>query len=145
MVLSMMLAGGANAATVPRDTIYAAIMVICNGVVGVCLLVGGWHHREQSFRVEGANSGLALNTNHRTLNAEVIHGVDGDFNGINIFSQCTRNVLLKEIFDGEHRLFTFLVTNITSEKLVQSPRVRIRESHHGLNNPQTTWADRRHR
>jgi Ca2+:H+ antiporter len=55
----MVIAGGSEQAAVPRDTIYAALMIICNGVVGVCLLVGGWHHREQSFRVEGANSGLA--------------------------------------------------------------------------------------
>jgi Ca2+:H+ antiporter len=59
LILSMVIAGGASQAAVPRDTIYAALMIICNGVVGVCLLVGGWHHREQSFRVEGANSGLA--------------------------------------------------------------------------------------
>lgn len=59
LVLSMMLAGGANSATVPRDTIYSALMVICNGVVGVCLLVGGLHHREQFFRIEGMGSGMA--------------------------------------------------------------------------------------
>jgi len=59
LVLSMMLAGGANAATVPRDTIYSAVMIICNGVVGVCLLVGGLRHREQVFRIEGTGSGLA--------------------------------------------------------------------------------------
>lgn len=59
LVLSMMLAGGTNSATVPRDTIYSALMVICNGVVGVCLLVGGLHHREQFFRIEGMGSGMA--------------------------------------------------------------------------------------
>lgn len=59
LVLSMMLTGGAEAATVPRDTIYAAVMIICNGVVGVCLLVGGLRHREQMFRIEGTGSGLA--------------------------------------------------------------------------------------
>lgn len=59
LVLSMMLAGGAQAATVPRDTIYAAVMIICNGVVGVCLLAGGLRHKEQLFRIEGTGSGLA--------------------------------------------------------------------------------------
>jgi Ca2+:H+ antiporter len=58
LILSMMIAGGADVAVVPRDTIYAAIMIICNGVVGACVLVGGIAHREQSFRVEGANAGL---------------------------------------------------------------------------------------
>ncbi len=59
LILSMMLAGGAEVASLPRDTIYAAIMIICNGVVGACVLVGGLVHREQSFRAEGANAGLA--------------------------------------------------------------------------------------
>lgn len=59
LVLSIMLAGGENAATLARDTVYAAVMVICNGVVGVCILLGGLRHREQSFRIEGTGSGLA--------------------------------------------------------------------------------------
>jgi Ca2+:H+ antiporter len=57
LIVSMMLGGGA--ATLPRDTIFSAVMIICNGVVGLCLLLGALSHREQSFRVEGANSGLA--------------------------------------------------------------------------------------
>ena len=59
LILSMMLAGGPGTAVLPRDTIFSAIMIICNGVVGICLLVGGLHHREQSFRVEGAGPALA--------------------------------------------------------------------------------------
>jgi Ca2+:H+ antiporter len=59
LILSMMLAGGPDKAALPRDTIFAAIMIICTGVVGICLLVGGIRHREQSFRVEGMSSGLA--------------------------------------------------------------------------------------
>ncbi|HTS20385.1 MAG TPA: ionic transporter y4hA [Casimicrobiaceae bacterium] len=59
LILSMMLAGGTGASALPRDTIYAAIMIICNGVVGLCVLVGGMAHREQAFRVEGASAGLA--------------------------------------------------------------------------------------
>jgi Ca2+:H+ antiporter len=34
-------------------------MIICNGVVGLSLLVGGMRHREQSFRIEGTGSGMA--------------------------------------------------------------------------------------
>lgn len=66
LIVSLMLARGATAtgapsatATLPRDTIYAAIMIICNGVVGLCILLGGMRHREQTFRIEGAHSGLA--------------------------------------------------------------------------------------
>jgi len=59
LILSMMLAGGPDTAVLPRDTIFSAIMIICNGVVGICLLLGGLRHHEQSFRLDGANSGLA--------------------------------------------------------------------------------------
>ena len=59
LILSMMLAGGEEMAVLPRDAIYAAVMIICNGVVGLCVLLGGLAHREQTFRVEGAGGGLA--------------------------------------------------------------------------------------
>jgi Ca2+:H+ antiporter len=59
LIVSVMLTGGADAATVPRDTVFSAVMIIVTGVVGLCLLVGGLRHHEQSFRLEGANSGLA--------------------------------------------------------------------------------------
>lgn len=59
LVLSMMVAGGEHNAVLPRDTIYAAVMIICTGVVGLCVVAGGLAHREQSFRVEGAGAGLA--------------------------------------------------------------------------------------
>jgi Ca2+:H+ antiporter len=59
LILSLVIAGGSEQASLPRDTIYAALMIILNGVVGICLLVGGLSHGVQSFRVEGSNSGLA--------------------------------------------------------------------------------------
>jgi len=59
LILSMLLAGGADVFVLPRDTIYAAVMLICNGVVGACIIAGGLAHREQVFRAEGSNAGLA--------------------------------------------------------------------------------------
>jgi Ca2+:H+ antiporter len=59
LILAMMMAGGEEMAVLPRDAIYAAVMIICNGVVGLCVLLGGLAHREQTFRVEGAGAGLA--------------------------------------------------------------------------------------
>src|SRR6516225_8716351 len=41
LILSMMMAGGEEMAVLPRDSIYAAVMIICNGVEGLCILVGG--------------------------------------------------------------------------------------------------------
>ena len=59
LILSMMVAGGQGMEVLARDSIYSAVMIICSGVVGLCLLVGGLVHREQTFRVEGAGAGLA--------------------------------------------------------------------------------------
>lgn len=59
LILSMVVAGGQEMSVLARDAIYAAVMIICTGVVGLCLLVGGLAHREQTFRVEGAGAGLA--------------------------------------------------------------------------------------
>jgi Ca2+:H+ antiporter len=59
LILSMMIAGGEEMAALPRDALYAAVMIICNGVVGICVLLGSLAHREQTFRVEGAGGGLA--------------------------------------------------------------------------------------
>jgi Ca2+:H+ antiporter len=59
LIVSMMLAGGPDKATLPRDTIFSTLMIICNGVVGLCLVVGSLRHHEQVFRSEGANAGLA--------------------------------------------------------------------------------------
>jgi Ca2+:H+ antiporter len=67
LILSMMMSGGAEAAALPRDTIYAAVMIICNGVVGLCLLMGALRHREQSFRIEGTGPALAALVSLATL------------------------------------------------------------------------------
>ena len=59
LILSLILAGGSETSTLARDTIYATVMVICTGVIGACILVGGLAHREQTFRVEGSGGGIA--------------------------------------------------------------------------------------
>ncbi|OYV01850.1 MAG: ionic transporter y4hA [Burkholderiales bacterium PBB5] len=60
LIVSLMLAGGAGATALARDTVFAAIMIICNGVLGLCLLVGGLRHRVVAFRVEGSSPPLAV-------------------------------------------------------------------------------------
>ena len=59
LIVSMMLSGGPGKAALARDTVFSALMIIVNGVVGLCLVVGSLRHREQSFRTEGAGPALA--------------------------------------------------------------------------------------
>jgi Ca2+:H+ antiporter len=60
LVVSMMLSGGEGASAIARDTVYAAIMIVCNGVVGLCLLIGGLRHREIEFRVDATSPSLSV-------------------------------------------------------------------------------------
>jgi Ca2+:H+ antiporter len=60
LIVSVMLSGGAEKAALARDTVLAAIMIVCNGVVGLCLLVGGVHHHEQDFHLQGASAAMAV-------------------------------------------------------------------------------------
>ncbi|EJL90048.1 Ca2+/H+ antiporter [Herbaspirillum sp. CF444] len=59
LIVSLMLAGGEATTGLARDTVFAAIMIILNGIVGICLLVGASHHREQSFGQHGVSASLA--------------------------------------------------------------------------------------
>src|SRR5262245_62203549 len=46
LIVSMMVAGAADTTGLARDTVFAAVMIVCNGIVGLCLLAGGLRHRE---------------------------------------------------------------------------------------------------
>jgi Ca2+:H+ antiporter len=59
LIVALTLAGGESANALARDTVFAAIMITCNGVVGLCLVVGGLRHGVLAFRVEGTSPALA--------------------------------------------------------------------------------------
>lgn len=60
LIVSLMLAGGEAAAATARDTVFSAVMIVLNGVVGLCILVGGIRHGELAFRLEGTSPALAV-------------------------------------------------------------------------------------
>lgn len=62
LIVSMMLTGNAGSEFIARDAIFATVMIIMNGVIGLCIFVGGLKHHELSFRNEGTNSALAVLT-----------------------------------------------------------------------------------
>src|SRR5689334_23882363 len=43
-----------------RDTVFAVIMIVCNGLVGLCIFIGGLRYREQDFQVSGSNLYLSV-------------------------------------------------------------------------------------
>ena len=60
LIVSVMIAAPAEKAGLARDTVFAAVMIVCNGIVGLCLLWGGVRHHEQGFQVQGASAALAV-------------------------------------------------------------------------------------
>lgn len=60
LMVSLMLSGGAAASVLARDTVFATVMIVCNGTVGLCLLMGSLRHRVLTFRVEGTNPALSV-------------------------------------------------------------------------------------
>ena len=41
-----------------RDTVFAAVMIILTGIIGLCLLAGGVRYREQNFIKQGVSTAL---------------------------------------------------------------------------------------
>ncbi|MCE7072952.1 ionic transporter y4hA [Dyadobacter sp. CY327] len=62
LIVSLMLAGGAETAALARDTVFAAIMIILTGIIGLCLLVGGYRYQEQQFGKFGVSAALVTLT-----------------------------------------------------------------------------------
>lgn len=54
LIISVMVSGSAGSDAVARDTVYSVVMIVLNGIVGLCLLTGARRHYEQEFRVQGA-------------------------------------------------------------------------------------------
>jgi Ca2+:H+ antiporter len=59
LIVSMMLAAGESGSAIARDTVFAAVMIVVTGIVGLSLLVGGAVHREQAFGLDAVSASLA--------------------------------------------------------------------------------------
>ncbi|KQV81488.1 calcium:proton antiporter [Rhizobium sp. Root1220] len=60
MAISAVMTHGENNPTLVRDTLFAVVMIILNGMVGLSLLVGGWRRPEQRHNLQGANAYLGV-------------------------------------------------------------------------------------
>jgi Ca2+:H+ antiporter len=59
LILTLMLQGKAGAETLARDTVFSAVMIILNGLIGAFILLGALRHHEQSFQQVGVSASLA--------------------------------------------------------------------------------------
>ena len=62
LIIAMMLSGHEGSEFIARDAVFATVMIVMNGVIGLCIFMGGLKHHEMSFRNEGTNSALAVLT-----------------------------------------------------------------------------------
>ncbi|HEX4554352.1 MAG TPA: ionic transporter y4hA [Xanthobacteraceae bacterium] len=60
LIVSVMMAAAGDKSGLARDTVFASVMIACNGIVGLCLLSGGVRHHEQDFQVQGASAAFAV-------------------------------------------------------------------------------------
>jgi Ca2+:H+ antiporter len=67
LIVTLMVDGGDETATLARDTVFAAVMITCNGIVGLSLLVGTLRRRFAEFNAEGTATALATVATLATL------------------------------------------------------------------------------
>ncbi|MFI1279718.1 calcium:proton antiporter [Streptomyces sp. NPDC020858] len=67
LIVTLMADGGPKASSLARDTVFAAVMITCNGIVGLSLLVGALHNRVAEFNAEGSGAALATVATLATL------------------------------------------------------------------------------
>jgi Ca2+:H+ antiporter len=60
LIVSILIAGGPGSDAVARDTVFSAVMIVLNGVTGLCIVMGASRHHEQAFQVRGAAATLAV-------------------------------------------------------------------------------------
>src|ERR1700737_3308175 len=52
-LIATIMLGDKPVPTLARDTVFAVVMIVCNGLVGICILAGGLRYREQDVQVAG--------------------------------------------------------------------------------------------
>ena len=67
LIISIMLSDEGGSPTLARDTLYATVMIVLNGIVGACVILGGLRHGQQGFHVLGATAFLTVLITTATL------------------------------------------------------------------------------
>lgn len=60
LIVTLMISGGAEAASLPRETVFSAVMITCNLIIGLCLLIGPIKHWTVRFSAQGTTGAFAV-------------------------------------------------------------------------------------
>ncbi|PDT30729.1 calcium:proton antiporter [Rhizobium sp. M10] len=105
MAISAVMIHGENNPTLARDTLFAVVMIILNGMVGLSLLLGAWRRPEQQHNLQGANAYLGVIVPLATLSLVMptfLAGPDGQH------PSATRQLILGIVSVGLYATFLFL-------------------------------------
>jgi Ca2+:H+ antiporter len=67
LIVTLMISGGPGTESLARDTVFAAVMITCNGIVGLALLLGALRYHLTHFNAEGTGAALSTVTTIATL------------------------------------------------------------------------------
>jgi Ca2+:H+ antiporter len=67
LIITLMVSGGKDTDTLARDTVFAAVMITCNGIAGLALLLGTLRHGLPRFNAEGSGAALGVVATLATL------------------------------------------------------------------------------
>src|SRR5258708_2635902 len=59
-LIATIMLGEKPVPTLARDTVFAVVMIVCNGLVGICILAGGLRYREQDVQISGSSLYLSV-------------------------------------------------------------------------------------
>ena len=59
-LIATIMLGETPVPTLARDTVFAVVMIVCNGLVGICIMTGGLRYREQDVQVTGSSVYLSV-------------------------------------------------------------------------------------
>lgn len=110
VIISMML-HGENNPTLARESVFSTVMIVCSGVLGICLTFGGWRHQQQAIMRQGTSGYLgvliALSVLTLVLPNYTLSTGPGTFSSLQLAFVSTLSVLLYAGFvfvqTGRHR------------------------------------------
>ncbi|MFF8945053.1 calcium:proton antiporter [Streptomyces sp. NPDC014864] len=144
LIVTLMADGGDKSATLARDTVFAAVMITCNGVVGLSLLVGSLRHGTAVFNAEGTGAALATVATLATLSLVLPTFTTSkpgpEFSGVQLTFAAVSSLILYGLFVAtqtvRHRDHFLPITRqgevITSDGHAQAPSARTARTSLGL-------------
>jgi Ca2+:H+ antiporter len=139
MIIIATMSTGKGSPTLARDAMFAVIMIVLNGKVGLTLLIGGLKYKEQDYNLQGANSFLAvilpLAVIGLVLPNYTSSSADQTFSPIQTAFLIIVSVALYGVFltiqNGRHRAY-FRTTRLTAEVLAAKRKWRIVHEVHSV-------------